>query len=141
MAVAAISLHTKNIPHPYPSPSKLKRWINQVVTTEGGQIHALSFILCTDDYLAGLNKKYLKHDTLTDIITFPYSNNIQELEADIYISYDRINENASSLKVELEEELKRVMVHGVLHLLGYGDKDKKSKALITKMENQYLKDF
>ena len=141
MAVTAIGLHNKNIPHPYPSPSKLKRWINQVVKTEGGQIHSLNFILCTDYYLADLNKKYLKHDALTDVITFPYSNNIQEIEADIYISYDRIHENAISLKVELEEELKRVMVHGVLHLLGYGDQDKKSKELITKMENQYLKVF
>lgn len=138
MAEPAISLNTQDISFDYPSPAKLKQWINGVVESEGAKTETLNFILCRDDHLLGMNQKYLDHDTLTDVITFPYSENIKKLEGDIYMSLDRIRENASQLNLSLEDELKRVMIHGLLHLLGYGDKTPQDKSKMTEAEDRYL---
>ena len=115
----------------------LKSWIKKVVGKEGGEMKDLSFIFCDDMELLNKNSKYLNHDTLTDILTFDYSEN-NNISGDIYISIDRVKENAKTYKVTFENELDRVMIHGVLHLLGYKDKSKKDQKAMREKEDFYL---
>jgi rRNA maturation RNase YbeY len=112
-------------------------WIMQTIQSENGCLGFINFIFCSDTYLLQINQEYLKHDTYTDIITFDY--NVSQIESDIFISIDRITENSNKLNISFEQELHRVMIHGTLHLLGYGDKSKEDKTLMTEKENQYLK--
>lgn len=98
----------------------------------------LNYIFCTDPYLHNINRRFLKHDTYTDIITFDNSTVQDFIEADIYISLDRVRENARKFNVTFDEELHRVMVHGLLHLAGYGDKSPSEKVLMKKKEDAYL---
>ena len=111
-------------------------WITKTIQSENGCLGFINFIFCTDSYLLQINQEYLKHDTYTDIITFDY--NTFQIESDIFISIDRIQENANKLELSFEQELDRVIIHGVLHLLGYGDKSKEDKKLMTVKENEYL---
>ena len=115
-------------------------WINRVVKAEGKILGSLSYIFCSDEFLLELNKKFLKHDTLTDIITFPFNEN-GALEAEIYISIPRIKENAIERKIEFENELKRVMIHGVLHLLEYADGTIEEREEMRRMEDKYVNMF
>ena len=115
-------------------------WIKRVVNAEGKNLSKLSYIFCSDEFLLDLNKKFLNHDTLTDIITFPYNEN-GALEAEIYISIPRVRENAIEREIEFEDELKRVMIHGVLHLLGYGDRTIEEQEEMRRMEDKYVKMF
>ncbi len=101
----------------------------------------LNFIFCPDNYLLEINRKYLKHDYYTDIITFPYQQHPEALEADIYISIDRVKENATNLGVSFQDELLRVIIHGVLHLLGYKDKSPEDLARMRDMEEQCLQRY
>ena len=115
----------------------LKNWIKNAIKTQGSAISDLNFIFCDDKYLVEKNKTFLKHDTLTDIITFDYSEkNI--LTADIFISVERVKENAQKFGVSFSNELHRVIIHGVLHLLCYKDKSKKEKKEMRKKEDFYL---
>ena len=115
----------------------LKSWIKKVVGKEGRKMKDLSFIFCDDMELLNKNSKYLNHDTLTDILTFDYSEN-NNISGDIYISIDRVKENAKTYKVTFENELDRVMIHGILHLLGYKDKSKKDQKAMREKEDFYL---
>lgn len=116
---------------------KISTWINNAITAENKIEGEINFIFVNDDYLLGLNEMFLNHDTLTDIITFDNSvGNI--LHADIYISTERVQENATDFKVSFQEELHRVMIHGVLHLAGYGDKTDDEVAVMRARENHYL---
>lgn len=98
----------------------------------------INIIFCSDEYLLDLNRNFLKHDTLTDIITFPFMENDDNISGDIYISIPRVKENAENFGQDFEAELQRVMVHGILHLLGYKDKSKIAKAEMTAKEDLYL---
>jgi rRNA maturation RNase YbeY len=118
--------------------AELRKWVNNCVMAEGFKIQEINFIFCTDDYLLEINKNYLDHDTYTDIITFDNGEQNGKVLGDIFISVDRINENAAKFGVSERDELHRVMIHGVLHLLGYTDKDHKTKAQMTDRENHYL---
>lgn len=111
-------------------------WIKHVIELEDGQLNFLNYIFCSDRYLLQLNQEYLQHDTLTDIITFHYSE--EAIESDIFISVERVRENAKSLGTEFAVELKRVMVHGVLHLLGYPDKTEEEKQRMREKEDAML---
>ncbi len=113
------------------------QWIKDTIRQENQQLGNLNFIFCSDAYLHQINLEYLNHDTYTDIITFPYSDS--SVEGDIYISIDRIKENADKFKVSFENELNRVIIHGVLHLLGYKDKSNKEKEQMSMKENFYLR--
>ncbi len=113
-------------------------WITQIVQLEKKQLGVLTFIFCDDDYLLMLNKTYLQHDTLTDVITFDYGEEYSGVSGDIFISKDRVQENAHEMGILFFDELYRVMVHGVLHLLGYSDKDSVELMLMRKKENDYL---
>lgn len=116
---------------------KLKNWIRSIVASESGKTGDITFVFCSDNYLSEMNVKYLKHDTLTDIITFDYSEK-KKISGDICISVDRVKENAEKFKIDFGKELARVMAHGVLHLLGYKDKNKEDKLTMTSKEDLYL---
>ncbi|PKP35241.1 MAG: rRNA maturation RNase YbeY [Bacteroidetes bacterium HGW-Bacteroidetes-17] len=108
---------------------------------EGKRIQELNFIFCDDNYLLNINIKYLKHDYLTDIITFDYSGDKSILSGDAYISIDRAKENAILYKQTLQKEVKRLLIHGLLHLIGYSDKNEKAKKLMRELEDRYLEKF
>lgn len=101
----------------------------------------LSYIFCNDDYLLEKNQEFLNHDTLTDIITFDLSENEAELVGEIYISVDRVRENAEKFSIPYNTELHRVIFHGALHLCGFKDKKKEDKAMMTQMENTCLQKY
>lgn len=113
-----------------------KKWLNFVASEENNGIDHLNYIFCSDDYLLKINKEHLNHNTFTDVITFEYAT--MPIEGDIFISVDRIKENASEFNVSFMNELNRVMVHGLLHLLGYKDKTKEDKIEMTSKEDHYL---
>ena len=118
----------------------IKFWINSVLKEEGMIIGELVYILCNDEYLLKKNIQFLNHNTLTDVITFDYSkDNI--ISGDILISTERVVENAKIFKVDYLTELHRVMVHGLLHLLGYKDKIEKDANIMRQKENYYLNKF
>lgn len=118
-------------------PGVKKTWIKNCIVDLGYPCCDLSYVFVTDEELCEMNLKYLSHDTLTDIITFDF-NEKNSLSGEMYISVDRVNENALKFKVNPSEELRRVMIHGVLHLAGYGDKTKGEKIRMRKLENKYL---
>jgi rRNA maturation RNase YbeY len=115
-----------------------KKWIQEAIKEEEKIFDYIFINLCSDQYLLDMNIKSLNHDYYTDIITFQLNDLADPIEGDIYISIDRIKENAKLLGLNIDAELKRVLIHGVLHLCGYKDKDKKDKLLMTKKENYYL---
>lgn len=117
---------------------EVKQWLKSVVELEGYKLTELNYIFCSDSYLLEMNINYLNHNTLTDIITFDNSEKEGVIVGDIFISIERVEENAKKFNVEFNTELCRVMVHGVLHLLGYKDKQKKEKEKMREMENYYL---
>ena len=116
---------------------RIKEWLNLVAFEEGSKIQNLNFLIVGDKRMIHFNKTYLNHDYSTDIITFDNSEN-KKISGDIVISIDRVKENSKKYKVKLEDELRRVMAHGLLHLLGYDDKNEKEKKRIRKKENYYL---
>jgi rRNA maturation RNase YbeY len=115
-------------------------WINRVLESEGAAHGQIDYIFCSDQYLLGLNQKFLQHSTFTDIITFDYSGG-KEISGDIFISVERVMENAVGLNETFEKELLRVMVHGLLHMLGYPDKTAKDKRYIRQVEENKIKLF
>ena len=115
------------------------RWIKSVLEAEGFTEGQIGYIFCDDDFLLTINQKFLNHDTFTDIVTFPLSDdNSDIISGEIYISVDRVIENASKFDVSFERELDRVIVHGVLHLMGYDDHSEGDKALMSQKEDYYL---
>ncbi|NJY61478.1 rRNA maturation RNase YbeY [Salinimicrobium sp. CDJ15-81-2] len=120
--------------------TQFKTWIKEVIASEGKKTGEISFIFCDDEYLLEINQQYLDHDTYTDIISFDISvGNI--LNGDIFISTERVAENASEYGVTFEEEIKRVIIHGVLHFCGYKDKSKEEAQLMRAKEEEKMKMF
>lgn len=120
--------------------TKFADWINRIIVSEDEVYSQLDFIFCDDDYLLKINQDYLDHDTYTDIITFPYED-MSGIAGDIFISVERVKENALDFGVEFYLELKRVMAHGVLHLLGYGDKSEEEIVQMRLKEDEKIKLF
>ncbi len=116
---------------------KISAWIATIVAKEHCTIHTLQYVFCNDEYLHELNVAYLDHDTLTDIITFPYALP-PEVHGDVFISLERVRENASDLNTSFEEELHRVIIHGVLHLCGYQDKVEVDATIMRNKEDEAL---
>lgn len=116
---------------------KIKRWIKQVVENAGFRLGSVSYIFCSDEKILEVNKQYLNHDFYTDIITFDYVEK-DIINGDIFISTDRVRENAKDFNVAFEEELHRVIIHGILHLLGQQDHSPKEKKQMRKKENEAL---
>ena len=119
---------------------KYEKWIERVIASEGKKLEEISYIFCDDEYLLNLNEEFLKHDTYTDIITFDYSVG-KILQGDIYISTERVKENSDEFNVSFEEELRRVIIHGVLHLCGYKDKTKEQSLLMRQKEEEKMELF
>lgn len=136
----AVRFFSEEIQFKLQQPRKTSTWIKESIGKEKGSLGDLNFIFCTDAYLLSMNQQYLKHNTLTDIITFDNRADDQSgaIEGDIFISIERVEENASLLGVAFDTELHRVLIHGVLHLLGYNDKKKADKDLMRKKEEAYL---
>ena len=137
----AVHFFTEDIAFKIKSVLRTKQWIKEVVQQEGKKLKEVNYIFCSDEHLLGINQEYLQHDTYTDIITFDNSETQIEIEGDIYISIDRVKENANTLKVSFEEELRRVLIHGILHLVGYGDKSATDKKRMREMEDLSLARF
>jgi probable rRNA maturation factor len=115
-------------------------WISNVIESENKKEGEINYIFCNDEYLLEINQQYLDHDTLTDIISFDYSVG-NELHGDIFISIERVRENAEDFKVSFDEELKRVMIHGVLHYCGYKDKTDNDEQIMRSKEDEKIKLF
>lgn len=112
-------------------------WISRVIASENKEEGELSYIFCDDEYLHKINVEYLNHDDLTDIISFDYSEG-NVLHGDIFISVERVQDNANDFKVSFEEELKRVIIHGVLHYCGYKDKNESDVAIMRAKEEEKI---
>ncbi|HEY5327918.1 MAG TPA: rRNA maturation RNase YbeY [Mucilaginibacter sp.] len=117
----------------------IRQWVTSTIQAEGYKLKQLSYIFCHDNYLLQINRQYLNHDTYTDIITFDNSDIEKVIIGDIFISIDRIRENAAKLNITETDELHRVIIHGALHLLGYKDKTSVTKQKMTQKEDFYLK--
>jgi|SRR6185437_13634583 len=141
MPLPVINFFSEKITFTPKDKRKRKAWITEVAHREGYQIKEINYIFCSDNYLLEINRTFLNHDYFTDIITFNNSEKKKELEAELYISITRVKNNAQEEGISFEEELNRVMIHGVLHLIGYKDKTKQQKELMRKMENSSLKLF
>ncbi|MFV0521634.1 MAG: rRNA maturation RNase YbeY [Mangrovibacterium sp.] len=116
---------------------KIKSWIKLAVEEENYSLSDVNFIFCSDDYLLDVNRQYLDHDYYTDIITFDYVED-KKVAGDIFVSTDRVFENAKTFNVSFNIELRRMLIHGILHLLTYKDKEPKDKKLMTEKEDYYL---
>ena len=115
-------------------------WISRIIESEGFDEGEINYIFCDDEYLHNINVEYLDHDTLTDIISFDYTvGNL--IQGDIFVSVERVQDNAKDFKVSFEEELKRVLSHGVLHYCGYKDKSPKDEALMRSKEEEKMQMF
>jgi len=112
-------------------------WLSAVILSEGKKEGEINYIFCDDEYLHKINLEYLNHDTLTDVISFDYTMG-NEISGDIFISVERVQDNATDFNVSFDEELRRVMVHGVLHYCGYKDKGDKDELLMRSKENEKL---
>jgi len=133
-----ISFHNQTIVFTLKNKLKLKQWIKLITEKENHSVGVINYVFCNDDEVLEINLKHLKHNTLTDIITFDYTEG-SVINSDIFISIDRVKENAIKFKVSFEEELHRVLIHGILHLCGYKDKTKIDAELMRKKENWALK--
>lgn len=118
-------------------PKKVQKWLSEVILRRGKSVGNVNYLFCDDEYLLGVNRQYLDHDTYTDIITFDYVAG-GLISGDILISYERVGENAAKYGVPFEQELHRVIVHGVLHLLGQGDKSDEEAAQMRRLEEEAL---
>ncbi len=129
---------TEDIDFVLDAPNKIAAWITDTIESENKLVQTINYIFCSDTYLLEKNQTYLNHDTYTDIVTFDNSESLEEVEADIFISIERIKENAASLNISFKDELHRVMIHGILHLLGQNDKSPAEKKEIRKKEEACL---
>ncbi len=136
--MAKVNFFVEDISFKLANPVSVSRWIQKVIRTEKHKLKNLNYIFCSDEYLRQMNIEYLNHKTLTDIITFSGSDQQGTIEGDIFISIERVRENAEKFGQQFKDELHRVIVHGVLHLLGYGDKTKAEKIRMRQKEDAYL---
>jgi probable rRNA maturation factor len=156
MGKSSINFHTEDVAFTLRGKAILRNWINAALQKEKKLAGEINFIFCSDDYLLRMNKEYLNHNTFTDIITFDYTrdegqgtvgqgreprnvkNRNQAISGDIFISIDRVKDNAEKFGTGFANELHRVIIHGILHLAGYKDKSRADKALMTRKEDFYL---
>lgn len=133
-----IQLHTEEIVFSLKNEQAICKWIQNVISEHQYKLIDLNYIFCSDEYLLKINQEYLAHDYYTDIITFDNSENEAEIEADLFISIDRVQDNSNQNESTFDDELHRVMIHGVLHLLGFGDKTEEEIKEMRQKENDCL---
>jgi len=131
-----ITFHTEDLEFELKNIEKIQKWIGDIIAQEGATFTFINYIFCSDTYLHQINLQYLDHDTYTDIITFSYSKTT--IESDIFISIERIRENADTFKTTFSHELHRVIIHGVLHLLNYSDKTPEDQQIMRQKEDACL---
>ena len=136
--IQMIVFFNEDIDFKFQGKNNFKSWLKKVADKEGFKIKDLNYIFCSDEYLHKINVDYLDHDTLTDIITFDNSEDEISIEGDIFVSVDRVKENSQTLNTVFDEELKRVIVHGLLHLCGYDDHSVEDKAEMRRLEGEYI---
>ena len=134
----AIYFFSEDTPFELPNKLRRKRWLKELANASGYQIDELNYVFCSDEFLYQMNVDYLKHHTYTDIITFDNSEKNGKLEGDIFISVDRVRDNAKAHATDEESELTRVLAHGLLHLIGYKDKTKEEASLMRKKEEEAI---
>ena len=137
-SIEAINFFEEDIQFELPFPDQTKKWILRIVEENGYSINAINYIFCSDEYLHKINFDYLDHDTYTDIITFDNAEAPNDLEGDIYISIERMRDNAKKFNKLFDEELHRVLIHGMLHLMGQGDKNEEERREMRKREEACL---
>ena len=135
----AIHFHEKEVSVGIKNKNLLKKWLKDLIVQEHASPGQINIVFTSDSNVLELNRNYLSRNYLTDIITFDYSDN-QAIAGDLFISITRVKENSESFDVTFNKELKRVIVHGILHLLGYGDRTEIEKSLMRQMEDRYLLD-
>lgn len=135
----AINFFTEEIKFDLPQKLRRKNWLKKLAQSENFKIEELNYIFCSDEYLYQINVDYLDHHTYTDIITFDNSEKEKNIEGDIFISIDRVRDNATKHNQNEEVELSRVISHGLFHLMGYGDKSKDQKKLMRSQEDLAIK--
>ena len=133
-----LKFFVEDISFKVPQSLKTSKWIKTISKSEGYDIKNLNYIFCSDDYLLDINRQYLNHDYYTDIITFDNSEEQGKLEGDIYVSIERVKENAENLGIDFETELRRVLIHGLLHLIGFTDTSEKLKKKMRAKEDECL---
>ena len=136
-----IVFFNEDINFKFQDKNKFKAWLKKVAEKEDFTIGELNYIFCSDEYLHKINLEYLDHDTYTDIITFDNSETETVIEGDIFISIERVRENSQTLNTVFEEEIKRVIVHGLLHLCGYDDHAPEDKAEMRRLESEHIFKF
>lgn len=137
--IETINFFSEDVDFAPQNSESIKKWIQGIVASYTKSIDELNYIFCSDDYLLKVNQDHLNHDYYTDIITFPlHTPGSRSLLSDLFISIDRVKENALSQNIDFERELFRVMIHGVLHLCGFDDKKEEAKLEMTKAENHAL---
>lgn len=141
MPSSNINLFTEDVSLPVFNTEKIQTWLFNIAKKNSKKITELNYIFCSDDYLLQVNIDYLDHDYYTDIITFDNSEEIAEIEGDIFISIDRIKDNASNLNQSFDNELLRVLAHGLLHLIGFNDKTDKDQEEMTIQENISIQEY
>jgi rRNA maturation RNase YbeY len=134
-----INFHSEAIDFKVVNPIKTKRWLKSVIKAEGFELSEINYVFCNDEYLHSINFEYLDHDTLTDIITFDNSEEDELIEGDIFVSIERIIDNTKDFNTTFEQEFKRVIVHGILHLCGYCDKTDENEKQMREKEDYYLR--
>ncbi len=134
---SSITYHSESIDFNLPNELNTSSWILNAITSEGKTLGEVAYIFCSDDYLHKINLEQLNHDTYTDIITFNYCEG-DLISSDIFISIDRVKENALTYKVDFFNELHRVIIHGILHLIGYDDKSESDQVVMREKEDFYL---
>lgn len=134
---SSISFHSEDVDFQLENEQKLIDWINITIQQEEKSATEITYVFCSDEYLYQMNLDYLNHDTYTDIITFDYTENLF-VSGDIFISIDRVKENAIKFNTTFLNELSRVIIHGVLHLVGYKDKTTEQKQVMRSKEDFYL---
>jgi probable rRNA maturation factor len=138
--MATITFSAREVPNVFRDRTRLKRWLALVAKDHGHSIGELNYVLMGDDALLEYNLRYLKHDDYTDVITFDGQTGTG-VSGDVLMSYDRIRENAKTYGANIQHELRRVMVHGLLHLLGHDDKTKPRKKAMRSLEDEYLERY
>ena len=133
-----ISYYNDDVKLPSIKKRSTSSWIKSVAAKYQKTVDSISYIFCSDEKILEVNKQYLQHDYYTDIITFDYTENSDIISGDIFVSIDRVKDNAKEFKVTFEEELRRVLIHGILHLLGYPDKKPSEERKMRQKENEAL---
>ncbi|GAB4009415.1 rRNA maturation RNase YbeY [Spirosoma migulaei] len=133
-----IRFFNEDVPYKLPQKQATRQWLNQQAKREGYAVGELNYIFCSDEHVLQVNRDYLQHDYYTDIITFDQSEDESKLEGDIFVSVERVADNATQLGISADLEMRRVLAHGLLHLCGYGDKTDEEAAQMRAKEEEWL---